>query len=275
MQIIDGKKIAEEILDELKKLPKPKKYLAGVIVGKDPASESFQKLKQKTAESLGLDYRIYQLDENLTQDELRKKVGDLSGKKNCGGLLVQLPLPEGINRHYVVNAIPREEDVDVLGERALGAFYNNRNKIMPPAVGVVEEILKRVGLDIKEKRVAVVGSGFLIGRPISLWLTHKAREVDVVRRGSNFETLKFADLVICGVGKAGLIKPDMLKQGAGVIDFGYSKDSQGELVGDFDYSAPLALKSAFKDLSFYTPTPGGTGPILVVKLMQNFYALNF
>lgn len=283
MIVVDGKKIAEEILDGLRKLPKPQKYLAGVIIGEDPASESFQSLKKRVAESLGLDYRIYHLDEKLSQDKLREEVGKLANHKTCGGILVQLPLPPGINRHYVINAIPRDKDVDVLGERAIGAFYNNRNKITPPAVAVVEEIFKRLEINPKEKRIAVVGPGFLIGRPIALWLTHKALEVDVLRRGSSYETLKLADIVISGVGQAGLIKPDMLKAGAGVIDFGYSPaqkdadqtqiDGEMKLVGDFDPS-PLSSKDYVLDLNFYTPTPGGTGPILVAKLMENFYKLN-
>jgi len=255
-------------LDSLREQPKPKKYLAGVIIGQDAASESFQSLKKRVAESLGLDYRIYHLDEALSQDKLREEVGKLANQKTCGGILVQLPLPSGINRHYVVNAIPRDKDVDVLGERAIGAFYNNRNRVTPPAVAVVEEILKRADLEVKDKRVAVVGAGFLIGRPIAMWLTHKALEVDVIRRGSNYETLRLADLVICGVGKAGLIKAEMLKAGAGVIDFGYSKNSDDtDLVGDLDVSN-------LENLRFYTPTPGGTGPILVAKLMENFYKLN-
>ncbi|MFH0890688.1 MAG: bifunctional 5,10-methylenetetrahydrofolate dehydrogenase/5,10-methenyltetrahydrofolate cyclohydrolase [Candidatus Liptonbacteria bacterium] len=273
MIVLDGKKISEEILDGLHKLPKPEKYLAGVIVGQDAASESFQNLKKRVAESLGLDYRIYHLDEKLSQDELRQEIGGLAAKKNCGGLLVQLPLPDGINRHYVINAIPREKDVDVLGERAIGAFYNNRNKVIPPAVAVVEDIFKRLEINPKEKRIAVVGPGFLIGRPIALWLTHKALEVDVLRRGSDYATLKLADIVISGVGQAGLINPGMLKNGAAVIDFGYSKDEKGELVGDFDSSGLRHRTSNIEQLSFYTPTPGGTGPILVAKLMENFYKL--
>ena len=278
MQIIDGKKVAEEILNGLRKLPKPNKYLAGVIVGQDAASESFQSLKKQTAESLGLDYRIYHLDEKSSQDGLRGEIGKLANHKTCGGLLVQLPLPDGIDRHYVVNAIPREKDVDVLGERAIGAFYNNRNKVIPPAVAVVEEIFKRLEIKPKEKRIAMVGPGFLIGRPIALWLTHQTKEVDVLGRGSDYSTLKLADIVIIGVGQAGLIKPEMLKDGAGVIDFGYSKDASGKLVGDFESSSldsTLNPGGHVPHPGFYTPTPGGTAPILVAKLMENFYKLNF
>src|SRR3990167_7853965 len=174
--IINGKQIASEILEELKKRPKPEKFFAGVLIGDDPASESFQKLKQKTAAELGIDYRIYRLSPELGNDGLRKEVGRISAQKTCGGVIVQLPLPEHINKHYILNVIPREKDVDVLGERALGAFYTGRNPVLPPAVGVVEEILSTSHWLLATSKVAVVGLGFLVGKPIATWLMGKCSE---------------------------------------------------------------------------------------------------
>ena len=123
--IINGKQIASEILEELKKRPKPEKFFAGVLIGDDPASESFQKLKQKTAAELGIDYRIYRLSPELGNDGLRKEVGRISAQKTCGGGIVQLPLPEHINKHYILNVIPREKDVDVLGNGRLALFIRD------------------------------------------------------------------------------------------------------------------------------------------------------
>jgi len=139
--IIDGKKITEELLAELKKLPKPEKFLAAVLVGNDLASVSFLKQKEKVAHELGVDFRTYRRPTSIHQDELRKEVLAIANHKTCGGVLVQLPLPAHIDRQYVLNAIPREKDVDVLGERALGAFYAGRNPVLPPAVGVVQRII--------------------------------------------------------------------------------------------------------------------------------------
>ena len=114
-----------------------------------------------------------------------------------------------------------------------------------------------------------MGLGALVGRPIALWLMGKCAHLDLLDKGSDLDVLTNADFVICGVGEAGLIKPANLKEGAGVIDFGYYYFKDGKLSGDLDTTSP-----DLERLSFYTPTPGGTGPILVAKLMENFYKLN-
>lgn len=264
---IEGLSIAAEIIDALKKLPKPEKLFAAILVGDDPRSASFLKQKEQVAKELGVDFRLYKLSSELGNDGLRQEVGRLVEKKPVGGAVVQLPLPEGINPSYVLNAIPREKDVDVLSERGLGAFYNNRNPVFPPAVATVKTILEKVNFDLEKAEVAVVGLGNLVGKPVSVWLTGKCKNLFLLRKGSDLELLKRADLIITGVGQTELIKRDMLKSGAGVIDFGYYYSPDGEVSGDF--SAEYVGK-----LSFYTPTPGGTGPILVAELFRNFYILN-
>ncbi len=271
MQIIDGKNIAQNIVGELKKQAMPQKIFAAVLVGNDPVNESFLKQKEKVAGELGIDFRIYRFPEISTGDSLRKEIGKIVSLKKVGGVLIQLPMPSCINAQYVLNAIPREKDVDVLGERAIGAFYAGRNLVLPPAAAVVEEIIENCKLKIENLRIAVVGLGFLIGKPISVWLKGKCAEIYLLNKGSDFSILKNADLVISGVGKAGLIKPEMLKDNAGIIDFGYSTDENGKISGDFDTNS---LMDSGYSLSFYTPTPGGTGPILAAKIFENFYTLN-
>jgi len=272
MRIIDGKQIAQEIIKKLKNQKKPDKILAAILVGNNPQSESFLKQKEKIAKELGIDFRIYKFPQEIKNDDLRKEVLKIALLKRVGGVIVQLPLPEHLNRHYVLNVIPREKDIDVLGERTLGAFYCDRNLALPPAVATLNEILKTTNYDLQTKKVAVVGSGFLIGKPIAVWLmNNKVKKLAIFEKGSDLLELKEYDLVIPGVGQASLIKPGMLKQGAGIIDFGYSIDEIGKLSGDFDASQVSDVKD---QLSFYTPTPGGTGPILVAKLFENFYNLN-
>ncbi len=285
MEILDGKEIAEGILARITSQAKTepfdgsgkltasklraRRFLAAVLVGNDASSVSYLKQKEKTAKELGVDFRLYKFPSEIKNDDLREEVRKIAGHKTCGGVIVQLPLPEHVNAQYVLNAIPREKDVDVLGERSLGAFYAGRNPIVPPSVGVVEEILKAKNYNLKASSVAVVGVGPLVGKPISMWLTRRVRELRLLHRGSDFRMLKDADLVIAGAGKAGLIKPAMLKFDAGVIDFGYDGGK-----GDFDADSVKANSSKLKADSWYTPTPGGTGPILVAKLFENFYALN-
>ena len=294
MTIIDGRKIAQEIIDDLKSRPKPEKFFAAILVGDNPASVNFIKQKEKTAKELGVDFRLYNLSADLKNDGLRDEVRKIAEQKTCGGVIVQLPLPEHINKHYILNVIPREKDVDVLGERALGAFYTGRNPVFPPAVGTVEKILSTLNLELSTLSVAVVGLGFLVGKPISVWLMDKVKEVILLDKFSDLSVIKSADVVILGAGQAGLIKPEMLKDGAGVIDFGYSvaqapprtdadltlRHGSGQALtnaetkkisGDFDTNLPAI---SYQLLNFYTPTPGGTGPILVAKLFENFYTLN-
>ncbi|MEK7548924.1 MAG: bifunctional 5,10-methylenetetrahydrofolate dehydrogenase/5,10-methenyltetrahydrofolate cyclohydrolase [Patescibacteria group bacterium] len=276
---IDGGQIAQRIIDNLKNQPTPKKILAAVLAGENQASISFLKQKEKIAQELGVDFRIYRFSTEIKNDDLRKEVLKIALLKKVGGMIVQLPLPEHINKHYILNVIPREKDVDVLGERALGAFYCGRNPVLPPAVATLDEILQTINCGLQTKKIAVVGAGFLIGKPIAVWLMdNKIKELKIFEKGSDLLELKEYDLVISGVGQVGLIKPEMLKDGAGIIDFGYSMDENGKIRGDFDVSQ---MSHAYRQagdvkgqLSFYTPTPGGTGPILVAKLFENFYNLN-
>lgn len=277
--VIDGQKIASEILGRLAAEPKPEKFLAAILVGEDKSSVSFLAQKEKVAKTLGVDFRLYKFPATSTNDELREEVGKIAAHKTCGGVIVQLPLPEGVNRHYVLNAIPPEKDVDVLGERAIGSFYVERAKVLPPAVGAVEEILRASGdganastndvaTILKSHSVALVGLGLLVGRPIATWIMWRAKETFLLRSTSDLNIIKNADIVITGAGKAGLVKLEMLKDGTLVIDFGYENNK-----GDFEASGGRGASIELDNIR-YTPTPGGTGPILVAKLFENFYKLN-
>jgi methylenetetrahydrofolate dehydrogenase (NADP+)/methenyltetrahydrofolate cyclohydrolase len=267
--MIDGKNIAEDIIGRLKSAPKPEKFFGAALVGNDPASINFLKQKEKVAKELGIEFRLYQLPEEITTDELRAEIGRLAGPKTCGGFIVQLPLPEAINRYYVLNAIPKEKDVDCLSESALGAFYTGRGKIAPPSVVTVEEILKLQHRELRGLTVVMVGAGFLIGKPVGFWLQNRVAELIVLDEHVKdvHSKLKEADIVISGAGQANLFAAEHLKEGATVIDFGFNR-ADGRVAGDFN-----AAGAEEKNIH-YTKTPGGTGPILVAKLFDNFYALN-
>ena len=268
MNIIDGKKIAGTIINRLKKLPRGGRIFAAIMVGENPASLSFLKQKEKVAHECGIDFRIYTYkEEQWTNDTLRHEVGRISAQKSVGGVIVQLPLPEKFNAQYIVNAIDSRKDVDVLGERALGSFYAERSKVVPPTVGVVFRIMEELAIKILDKNVAVVGLGRLVGKPIALFLIKKVRNLILCDKNSDLGLLQCADIVISGVGKSHIIKKEHLKNGVIVIDFGYFLDG-GTLKGDVDFDA----LSNYAE--YATPTPGGTGPLLVAKLFENFYALN-
>jgi methylenetetrahydrofolate dehydrogenase (NADP+)/methenyltetrahydrofolate cyclohydrolase len=269
IMVIDGKEIAGGILERLKTRAKPDRFFGAVLVGEDPASVNFLKQKEKVAKELGIEFRLYPLALNITTDELRREIGRLAGPKTCGGFIVQLPLPESVNRHYVLNAIPKEKDVDLLSEGALGGFYTERSKVVPPSVGTVEEILKLEHRNLRDLTVVMVGAGFLIGKPVGFWLQNKIAELIVLDASVKNvpEKLREADIVISGAGSANLFGAKHLKKGATVIDFGFNR-IEGKTTGDFDPSG------AEEKNIHYTKTPGGTGPILVAKLFENFYELN-
>ena len=278
--IIDGKNISEKIIARLVALPRPAKFFGAVLVGDDPSSLNFLKQKERVAKELGIEFRLYQLPSTITTDELRREIGRLAKPKNCGGFIVQLPLPAAINRHYALNAIPKEKDADCLSEASLGAFYTERGVIVPPSVATVEEILKlehvllNVGHKLRDLKVVMVGAGFLIGKPIGFWLQNQVSELVVLDATVKNLHAKLgdADIVISGAGQAHLFGARQLKEGAVVIDFGFSQaigaDGRKNISGDFD---PAGAEE--KNIN-YTRTPGGTGPILVAELFENFYKLN-
>ncbi len=261
--VLDGKKIAERIFNELKALPAPAKTLAAVLVGDDPASVSFVQQKQKAAARLGAKFAVRRHPAAMTTEALAQEVKKLSADPTVGGIIVQLPLPTAIDRDRVLASLVPEKDVD--------ALRGPHNGVWPPTVGVLIAILEEIHFDLRPSRAVVVGPGFLVGRPIADYLHGKVKALSVFDKGVDRATLdgalKNADVVISGVGAPGLIRGEALKKGVVAIDFGYAKGAAG-LSGDFDFAsvAPVAR--------WITPTPGGTGPILVAELFRNFYTLS-
>lgn len=255
---IDGKKLAQAILNDLKSRPRPVKKLAAVFIGNNPASESFLKQKRKMAEELGIEFVLYQYDEAISGLKLKEEISNIQTDPAIGGIIVQLPLPEKFNQESIILSLAPEKDVDALSLKAI---------VNPLPVEVVKDLLLETGWDLENKIVAVIGKGILVGKPVAKWLEGKCRKLIILDSKSDLNELREADLVISGAGRAGLIKPEILKTGAGVIDFGFSI-IDGKISGDLDTSGSLS------ELSFYTPTPGGTGPILVAEIFKNFYKLN-
>jgi len=272
--IIDGKAIADRLVAELKPrmaaLPE-KRFFGAAVIGDDASSLYFLKQKEKVAQALGIEFRLYRLPVGITTDELRQEIGRLAGVKTCGGFIVQLPLPEHLtNRRYVLNAIPKEKDVDVLSEAGLEDFCNEQGPILPPAVATVEELLRtRWPHDLSAARVAVLGAGALIGKPVALWLRNRCAKLMVFDSKSTdlYERLPEANILISGTGRPGLFSAKHLSENTLVIDFGYGRTAYGKVAGDFD-----SAEAEAKNIT-YTKTPGGTGPVLVVKLFENFWKL--
>jgi len=259
MKIIDGKKIADEIGIGLVKRGSPVKFLAAVIAGNNPASLKFVERKKKFADAIGAELKVFRVDTSISADDLVTTVKYLANDPECGGLMIQLPLPPEVDKEAVISLIPKDKDADAL---------NKESGVVSPAALTVKEILERENLDISSLVVAVIGLGSLVGKPVSEWIGSKCKELVVIDKGDALVPANGADVLVLGTGERGIIRARDLKDKAVVIDFGCSFDEEGKICGDLD------LKEAEdKDIS-YTPTPGGTGPILIAKLFENFYQLN-
>jgi methylenetetrahydrofolate dehydrogenase (NADP+) / methenyltetrahydrofolate cyclohydrolase len=236
--IIDGRKIADEILSEL---PHDASLTLGIVMGTDAASDSFVRMKEKTATRVGVALKRFspeQIDEALM----------------CDGVLVQLPLE---NSEELIAKIPPKKDIDALGAHPL---------VHSPVAGAIYEVLKRTGIEAKDKKAVVVGAGKLVGIPAANLLRELGAKVSVVTTEyGSLEELKDADIVVLGVGKPNLITPIILKPGVVLIDAGTS-ESAGVLRGDAD---PACAEVA----SVFTPVPGGIGPIAVAMIFKNLFAL--
>ncbi len=258
--MIDGKALAHKIVQELKLLPVPKKKLAAVLVGDNKFSRSFLAQKAKTAKELGIIFDLHELPATMTQSQVEKEVKKIAGKRNVGGVVVQLPLPTQYLREPILAQIPIEKDVDDLNGMTRG--------ILPPAPGSIKRFLHELNVDLKGKRAVVIGPGFLIGKPIVIWLTGLCLKLTTWGKGEFDErALKEADLIITATGVPKLIRGEHIKENAIIIDYGYGTGDDGKLTGDVD------MASCLKKTPFITPTPGGTGPMVVAQLFQNFYHL--
>ncbi len=265
--IIDGKKLAEEILNNLKERRKNFNELkiAGFLIGKDEEKLSFLKIKQKFAKELNIELRIYEIDENLSKRKIRKYISQVMKSKTIQGGIIQLPLPEKLPTQYLLNSIPAKKDIDCLSSRLLGKYYTDIWIIRPPVVEVVDFLKNKFDLDFTGKEVLVVGYGRLVGKPLVHYFAKEKATVIVANALTDLKKfLNSVDVIVSGVGKARIV--DDCKEGAILIDFGYSIEN-GKICGDLDFEK---LKDK---ASLITPTPLGTGPILVAKLFENFFNL--
>lgn len=268
--IIDGKKLAEEIKTELKtevlKLGKNIR-LAVVQAGEDKVTEKFLEQKKRFGKEIRADVRVYDLPEDITTNKLREKLAEIVHIKENTGVIVQLPLPKQINTQYILDGIIPEKDPDMLSSKSVGLFSSGRSKILPPVVGAIKHIFDKNNVEVKGKKVTVLGAGRLVGKPVAAWLIGQGAAVTVIDENTADPTLHTmdADIIISGVGEPNLIGPQMVKRGVVAVDCGTSEEA-GKLLGDFD---PKVAEKA----SLFTPVPGGVGPLTVAMLFKNLVEL--
>ncbi|HSE35453.1 MAG TPA: bifunctional 5,10-methylenetetrahydrofolate dehydrogenase/5,10-methenyltetrahydrofolate cyclohydrolase [Candidatus Paceibacterota bacterium] len=267
---VDGKAIAEEMRAALAKLiagfPCPP-VLAILEVGDDPVIASFVRMKQRFGESVGAVVQHVHLEADASKEEILAAAQSLAGDPKIDGVIVQLPLPAGIDAGLILDAIPPEKDVDVLGRASVARFASGTAPVLPPVAGAILEILERNNVRVFGKDALVVGAGKLVGAPAAILLRHNHARVTVVDRPiERFGDLaREADIIVLGTGQPGLLTPDMIGEETIVIDAGTS-ESNGKVVGDAD---PLCESRA----ALFTPVPGGVGPITIAGIFKNLCVL--
>ncbi|MFA6190600.1 MAG: bifunctional 5,10-methylenetetrahydrofolate dehydrogenase/5,10-methenyltetrahydrofolate cyclohydrolase [Candidatus Staskawiczbacteria bacterium] len=272
MIILDGKKLSEEILNEIKKeflTRNQKMRLDIILVGDNYSSEVFARRKGMACSFIGIDFSLHRLPKDISIIEFKKTVEGISRDPCVFGIVIQLPLPAEINKQEVFDLIPPNKDVDILSTYNLGKFYTGNPSFIPPVVGAVSHFFKKYKITLEKKNVVLVGAGRLVGFPLSLWLFRKKATVSIVNeftKDISFYTKK-ADIIISGVGKPKFIKGNMVKKGVIVIDVGVSLVGK-KLFGDFDF------ETISKKARYITPVPGGVGPMTIACLLENFVVLN-
>ncbi len=268
MNLFDGKALATGVIEETKKLIGEKKLSLGVFrVGEDLVSTKFIAEKERVGKELGVDVRAYALDAKATSKRLRQRIAELVKQTGHDGFILQLPLPEGINAQYVLNAIPETHDVDCLNQKSIGAFVVGRSKIIPPVVSAIKTLLENAEVELSGKKIVLVGAGRLVGRPTALWLISQDLPFTVLTHQSlDLSVIQEADVIISGAGQPRLIRGDMIKDGAILIDAGTSSEA-GKLIGDID-AASCQDKSGW-----LAQVPGGVGPLTIAHLFKNLALL--
>ena len=274
-RIIDGRKIAKEINESLKakvedfiKKNKLTPQLAVIIVGEDPASLFYVKMIARSCERASIDFEKHSLPEKATEEELLKLIDNLNKNKKISGIIVQVPLPGHINQERIQEALNPFKDIDCFNPINMGKLALGKPEFLPCTPYAVYELMKRENIIAEGKHTVIVGRSNIVGRPMALILLQKIKYANATLTICHSRTndLSYfthqADILIAAVGKPEIIKRDMVKEGAVIIDVG-TNEVEGKLVGD------VAYKEVLDKASVITPVPGGIGPITNVMLMQN------
>lgn len=270
-QIIDGKKISQEIKDELKEkvaamAKEGKKVALAVIqVGNDPASSVYVRNKKKACEYIGIESLSYELPQETTEEELVALIEKLNADTKVNGILVQLPLPKHINEEKIIQTISPDKDVDGFHMQNVGALCTGgKGYVSCTPLGIIT-LLKRFGIEIAGKRCVVMGRSNIVGKPMAMLLLRENGTVTICHSKTQDmkEITKQADILVVAIGKPKFVDETYVKEGAVVIDVGIHRNAENKLCGDVDFDKVAPHTSAI------TPVPGGVGPMTIAMLMNN------
>ncbi|MGV6817152.1 MAG: bifunctional methylenetetrahydrofolate dehydrogenase/methenyltetrahydrofolate cyclohydrolase FolD [Thiotrichales bacterium] len=271
-KLIDGKKLAETIKEEIRQavssrinsgLSRP--GLAVILVGSDPASQVYVGHKRRACEAVGFHSQAFDFPAETSQAALLEKIDELNADPAIHGILVQLPLPEQMNSETIIERINPQKDVDGFHPYNIGRLAARLPKLRPCTPYGVITLLQSINESFKGRDAVVVGASNIVGRPMALELILAGATTTICHRFTNNleEHVRRADLLVVAVGKPGIVKGEWVKTGATVIDVGVNRTAEGKLVGDVEF------ETARKKAGFITPVPGGVGPMTVATLLRN------
>lgn len=270
-EIISGTALAASIRSELKTETAALKELgicpglAVILVGDDPASQVYVRNKTKACDEIGFYHEQYNLPAEITEDQLLSLIDELNCSDKIHGILVQSPLPKGLNFKKMIERISPDKDVDAFHPYNVGKIMIGDFEFLPCTPAGVMELIHRTGIDVAGKNCVVVGRSNIVGKPQAMLLLKENGTVTICHSQTKdlAQITRNADILVSAVGKAGIITGDMVRPGAVVIDVGMNRNAEGKLVGDVDFASvePIA--------GFITPVPGGVGPMTITMLMKN------
>ncbi|HOD86083.1 MAG TPA: bifunctional methylenetetrahydrofolate dehydrogenase/methenyltetrahydrofolate cyclohydrolase FolD [Methanoculleus sp.] len=268
--ILDGKAVSEKRLELLKEMIEESGLyprLATVIVGEDPASQMYVRMKHRACERVGIGSIGIDLPADASTERVLEAVVKLNNDPDINGILVQLPLPAGVDTGRVINAIAPNKDVDGFHPCNIGRLFSGDPLFAPCTPQGIMTILEEYRIPIAGKHAVVIGRSIDVGRPMAALLLNADATVTIChsKTGDLKEVARRADILVSAVGKAKFVGPDMVKEGAAVIDVGINHDEDGKLCGDVDFEAVKDVAGAI------TPVPGGVGPMTIATLMENTF----
>lgn len=268
-QILDGKQLAAAMRPKLRAardaLGARNVRLVSLEIGQNPAAAVYVRNQQRAAAEVGIDMEVSNLPVQTTEGDLVAAIAELNRRPEVAGILVQRPLPPGIDPRSVQSAIDVGKDVEGMHPANMGAILYREPLLPPCTAAAAQHLILATGMDLRGAETVVVGHSEIVGKPIAVLLLHRLSTVTVCHIGTKalIEHTKRADILVVAVGKAGLVHGDMIKPGACVIDVGINQGPDGKIVGDVDFASAVAVAGHI------TPVPGGVGPVTVAMLLRN------
>ena len=282
MTIIDGKKISEDILNEISLEVKQRTnkgyktpHLAAILVGEDGPSQTYVNSKINACKEVGFKSSLFKYDNNITEEKLLEEIGKINNDDDIDGFIVQLPLPNSINQENILDCVNPNKDVDGFHPLNYGKMTLGIDSFVPATPHGILELIKRYKIDLNGKKCLVIGRSQIVGRPISILLSQSKEFCNATVTLAHSRTIDLdklaldSDVIISAIGRPEFLKAEMVKEGAIIIDVGISrvKDDSSKkgykIVGDVDF------KNVSKKASYITPVPGGVGPMTIAMLLSN------